>query len=68
MLQYTTIRIIRRSRTTSGTRPESALTCRIRRPWSSTSAAAFFDIKGTDAERRLTGYSIDFIQKFFPYD
>jgi len=27
-----------------------------------------FDIKGTDAERRLTGYSIDFIQKFFPYD
>jgi OmpA-OmpF porin, OOP family len=27
-----------------------------------------FDIKGTDAERRLTGYSIDVIKKFFPED
>ena len=27
-----------------------------------------FDIKGTDAERRLTGYSIDVIKKFFPDD
>jgi OmpA-OmpF porin, OOP family len=27
-----------------------------------------FDIKGTDAERRLDGYSIDVIKKFFPAD
>jgi OOP family OmpA-OmpF porin len=27
-----------------------------------------FDIKGTDATRRLTGYSIDVIKKFFPED
>jgi outer membrane protein OmpA-like peptidoglycan-associated protein len=27
-----------------------------------------FDIKGSDAERRLTGYSIDVIKKFFPED
>lgn len=27
-----------------------------------------FDIKGTDASRRLTGYSIDVIKKFFPAD
>ena len=27
-----------------------------------------FDIKGTDATRQLTGYSIDVIKKFFPQD
>ncbi len=27
-----------------------------------------FDIKGTDATRQLTGYSIDVIKKFFPED
>ena len=27
-----------------------------------------FDIKGSDATRRLTGYSIDVIKKFFPED
>jgi OmpA-OmpF porin, OOP family len=27
-----------------------------------------FDITGTDAERRLTGYSLDVIKKFFPAD
>jgi OOP family OmpA-OmpF porin len=27
-----------------------------------------FDIRGTDAQRRLTGYSIDVIKKFFPED